>query len=92
MIKDNWKTAAVTATSCVIMMVSFWLVQAKDYVTRSQVSDMIQTESPYLVDKQLVLENINEMKEVLRKNTEVISQLNLEIARLRTELDRLDQP
>ena len=54
MIKDNWKTAAVTATSCVIMMVSFWLIQAKDYVTRNEVSDMIQTESPYLVDKQLV--------------------------------------
>jgi regulator of replication initiation timing len=52
---------------------------------------MIQTESPYLVDKQLVLQNINEMKDVLQKNTEVIAQLNLEIARLRTELDRLDQ-
>tara|TARA_A100001515_G_scaffold128207_1_gene114323 strand:- start:4171 stop:4446 length:276 start_codon:yes stop_codon:yes gene_type:complete len=91
MIKDNWKTAAVTATSCVIMMVSFWLVQAKDYVTRNEVSDMIQTESPYLVDKQLVLQNINDMKEVLKDNTQVISQLNIEIARLRSELDKIGE-
>ena len=91
MIKDNWKTAAVTATSCVIMMVSFWLVQAKDYVTRNEVSDMIQTESPYLVDKQLVLQNINDMKEVLKDNTQVISQLNIEIARLRTELNKIGE-
>ena len=90
--RDVWKTVAASAISCVVLMASFWMVTAKDYVTRTQVSDMIQTESPYLVDKQLVLENINEMKEVLRKNTEVISQLNLEIARLRTELDRLDHP
>tara|TARA_Y100000004_G_C8790652_1_gene359088 strand:- start:292 stop:567 length:276 start_codon:yes stop_codon:yes gene_type:complete len=91
MIKDTWKTAAVTAISCVIMMASFWLVQAKDYVTRNEVSDMIQTESPYLVDKQLVLQNINDMKNVLKDNTQVISQLNIEIARLRAELDKIGE-
>ena len=61
----------------------------KDYVTRDQASQMIQTQSPYLVDKQVVLKSLNDMNEVLRKNTEVISELNLEIARLRTELDRI---
>ena len=87
--KDIWKTVATSALSCVILMVGFWIVQARDYVTRPEVSDMIQTESPYLVDKQLVLQNINEMKDVLQKNTEVIAQLNLEIARLRAELDKI---
>jgi len=87
--KDLWKTVAASAISCVILMAGFWLVQASGYVTRPEVSNMIQTESPYLVDKRLVLQNINDMKEVLQKNTDVISQLNLEIARLRTELDRL---
>tara|TARA_Y100000401_G_C8294619_1_gene210619 strand:- start:786 stop:1061 length:276 start_codon:yes stop_codon:yes gene_type:complete len=91
MIKDTWKTAAVTAISCVIMMVGFWLTQAKDYVTRVEVSDMIQTESPYLVDKQLVLQNINDMKQVLKDNTQVISQLTVEIARLRGELDKIGE-
>tara|TARA_R110002012_G_scaffold260259_1_gene441908 strand:- start:675 stop:950 length:276 start_codon:yes stop_codon:yes gene_type:complete len=91
MIKDTWKTVAVTAISCVIMMISFWLTQAKDYVTRNEVSDMIQTESPYLVDKQLVLQNINDMKQVLKDNTQVISQLNVEIARLRSELSKIGE-
>ena len=87
--KDIWKAVAASSVSCVVLMVGFWIVQARGYVTRLEVSDMIQTESPYLVDKRLVLQNINDMKEVLQKNTDVIAQLNLEIARLRTELDRL---
>ena len=87
--RDIWKTLAISATSCVVLMVSFWLIEMKDYVTRDQASQMIQTQSHYLVDKQVVLKSLNDMNEVLRKNTEVISELNLEIARLRTELDRI---
>jgi len=87
--KDTWKTLAISAASCVILMTSFWLIEVKDYVTRSEASEMIQTQSPYLVDRQLVLKSLNDMNEALRKNTEVISELNLEIARLRAELDRI---
>jgi hypothetical protein len=87
--KDIWKTLAISAASCVILMTSFWLIEVKDYVTRSEASQMIQTQSPYLADRQLVLKSLNDMNDALRKNTEVISELNLEIARLRTELDRI---
>mgnify|MGYP005830412413 CR=1 FL=1 len=87
--KDIWKTVAISAVSCVVLMTSFWLVEVKDYVTRVEAAHMIQTQSPYLVDKQVVLKSLNDMNEALRKNTEVISELNLEIARLRTELDRI---
>ena len=86
---DIWKPVAISATSCVVLMVSFWLVEMKDYVTRAEASTMIQTQSPYLADRQLVLKSLNDMTETIRKNTEVISELNLEIARLRTELDRI---
>ena len=86
---DIWKTVAISATSCVVLMVSFWLIEMKDYVTRAETSTMIQTQSPYLADRQLVLKSLNDMTETIRKNTEVISELNLEIARLRTELDRI---
>lgn len=87
--KEAWKTLAISAASCVILMTSFWLIEVKDYVTRSEASEMIQTQSPYLADRQLVLKSLNDMNDTLRKNTEVISALNLEIARLRTELDRI---
>lgn len=87
--KDTWKTLAISAISCSVLMVSFWLVEMKDYVTRAEAADMIQTQSPYLVDRQLVLKSLNDMSDVLRKNTQVISELNLEIARLRTELDKI---
>ena len=87
--KEAWRTLAISAASCVILMTSFWLIEVKDYVTRSEASEMIQTQSPYLADRQLVLKSLNDMNDTLRKNTEVISALNLEIARLRTELDRI---
>ena len=87
--RDVWKTLAISATSCVVLMVSFWLVEIKDYVTRAEASEMIQTQSPYLVDRQLVLKSLDDMNEALRNNTQVISELNLEIARLRTELDKI---
>ena len=74
--KDIWKTLAISSLSCVVLMVSFWLVEVKDYVTRVEASQMIQTQSPYLVDKQVVLKSLNDMTESLRKNTEVISELN----------------
>jgi len=70
-------------------MVGFWMVEASDYVSRADVSKMIQTESPYLLDRQLVLKSIQDINEALKQNTQVISELNTEIARLRTELDKL---
>ena len=87
--RDIWKTLAISAASCVVLMVSFWMIEMKDYITRDQASQMIQTQSPYLADRQLVLKSLNDMTETIRKNTEVISALNLEIARLRTDLDRI---
>lgn len=84
-----WKTIAVSSFSCLILMVGFWMVEASDYVSRADVSKMIQTESPYLLDRQLVLKSIQDINEALKQNTQVISELNTEIARLRTELDKL---
>ena len=72
--KDTWKTLAISAASCVVLMTSFWLIEVKDYVTRSEAAEMIQTQSPYLADRQLVLKSLNDMNEALRRNTEVISE------------------
>ena len=86
---NTWKTLAMSALSCLVLMVGFWLVEAKNYVSRADVSKMIQTESPYLLDRQLVLKSIQDINEALKQNTKVISELSTEIARLRTELGKL---
>jgi hypothetical protein len=88
--KDWWKTTTVALASCVALMIGFWLTAGASYVTRPEVSNMIRTESPYVVDQQLVLQSLNNLNERLEKNNELIDSLNLEIARLRAELDKIN--
>lgn len=88
--KDWWKTTTITLAGCVTLMVGFWITAGANYVTRPQVSEMIRKESPYLVDQQLVLQSLNSLNDRLDENNKVINNLNVEIARLRAELDKLE--
>ena len=49
---------------------------------------MIQLESPYTSDRQLVLQNLDSINQKLEENNKLINELNVEIARLRAELNR----
>lgn len=68
-------------------MIGFWLVESQKYVSREEVSDMIQTESPYIADRQLVLSGMEDLKKTLEENNAAINKLNVEITKLRVELD-----
>ena len=69
-------------------MIGFWLVESQQYVSRQEVSDMIQTESPYVADRQLVLSGMEDLKKTLEENNAAINNLNVEITKLRVELDK----
>lgn len=69
-------------------MIGFWLVESQEYVSRQEVSDMIQTESPYIADRQLVLSGMEDLKKTLEENNAAINNLNVEITKLRVELDK----
>ena len=73
---DWWKTTTITLAGCVTLMVGFWLTAGANYVTRPEVSSMIRTESPYIVDQQLVLQSLNNLNDRLDKNNELINNLN----------------
>ena len=88
--KDWWKTTSITLSSCILLMLGFWVTAGSGFVTRPEVSEMIRTESPYIVDQQLVLQSLNNLNERLEKNNVLIDSLNLEIARLRAELDKIN--
>tara|TARA_R110000824_G_scaffold322534_4_gene509361 strand:+ start:586 stop:858 length:273 start_codon:yes stop_codon:yes gene_type:complete len=89
--KDSWKSIAVGAISCLTLMVGFWLVEAREYVSRSEVSEMIKTQSPYVADRQLILAGMENLSETLEENNRAINSLNVEIARLRAELDKIKE-
>jgi len=86
--KDPWKTVSVAAVSCVTLMLGFWLVESKNYVSRIEASEMIQMESPYTYDRTLVLQNLASINQKLEENNKLINELNVEIARLRVELEK----
>tara|TARA_R110000824_G_scaffold139554_1_gene304702 strand:- start:101 stop:319 length:219 start_codon:yes stop_codon:yes gene_type:complete len=72
-------------------MVGFWMVEAREYVTRVGVVEMIETRSPYVADRQLILVGIDNLNKTLEENNKAINSLNVEIARLRAELDKIKE-
>ena len=52
---------------------------------------MIQKESPYVIDKELVRATLNEVRLNLSANTAVLNELNVEIAKLREKLDSIER-
>jgi len=89
--KDAWKSIAVGAISCLTLMIGFWLVEAREYVSRAEVSEMIKTQSPYVADRQLILTSMDNLSRTLEENNKAINSLNVEIARLRAELDKIKE-
>lgn len=87
--KDAWRSIAVAAVSCLTLMIGFWLVEAREYVSRAEVSEMIKTQSPYVADRQLILSGMENLSRTLEENNKAINGLNVEIARLRAELDKI---
>ena len=87
--KDSWKSIALGSVSCLTLMVGFWMVEAREYVTRVGVSEMIETRSPYVADRQLILVGIENLNRTLGENNKAINSLNVEIVRLRAELDKI---
>jgi hypothetical protein len=85
--KDGWRSIAVGSISCLTLMVGFWLVEAREYVSRAEVSELIKTQSPYVADRQLILAGMENLSETLEENNKAINSLNVEIARLRAELE-----
>ena len=89
--KDAWRSVAFASISCLSLMVGFWLVESKDYVSRAEVSEMIKTQSPYVADRQLILSGMENLSRTLEDNNKAINSLNVEIARLRAELDKIKE-
>ena len=57
---EMWQHAAVTLTTCVIAMAGFWLMEGKEYATRTEISLMIRKESPYTVDRALIMQQMSD--------------------------------
>lgn len=81
----------------IISLIGFWTTFIKGLVTRKEVEEMIKIQTPYAQDRQFIMERLNSHKEdtnilfrALEKNTEVMTELKIQIATLGKTLEALE--
>jgi uncharacterized membrane protein YkgB len=92
-----WENLATTSLGIIVTMIGFWFTIGKNMTTKADVIDMIETKSPYLHDRQFIMERLAINKEtqaaltnMLQRNTEVMNELKVQIAMLGKTLEALE--
>jgi hypothetical protein len=92
-----WQNIATTAVGIIVTMIGFWMTIGKNMTTKAEVLSMIETQSPYVHDRQFIMERLNSGKEsqaafatALQRNTEVMNELKIQIATLGKTLEALE--
>lgn len=92
-----WQTLATASIGIIITMMGFWVAVGKNMATKSEVLVMIETQSPYIHDRQFIMERLNTNKETqaafanaLQRNSEVMNELKVQIAMLGKTLETLE--
>lgn len=93
-----WENLATTSIGIIVTMIGFWIAIGKNMATKAEVAEMVESKSPYLQDRQFIMERLNSNKEIqsafanaLQKNTEVLNELKVQIATLGKTLEALEE-
>lgn len=92
-LNELWKDIAIGAVTLIVAMLSFWLVDSRNYVKASDVTEIIKVQSPYNNDKELIKQAIidfkeyqKEMKTLMEKQNETLNDMKEQIAVLNERL------
>lgn len=95
-----FESLTTSMVSVIIALIGFWTTFVKNLVNRKEVEEMIHTcsqSSQYSRDRQFIMERLNSHKEdtnvlfrALEKNTEVMTELKIQIATLSKTLEALE--
>jgi hypothetical protein len=93
-----WESIATTCIGIIITLIGFWFAIGKNMATKAEVAEMVESKSPYLQDRQFIMERLNSNKEIqsafanaLQRNTEVLNELKVQIATLGKTLEALEE-
>lgn len=93
-----WENIATTSIGIIVTMLGFWVSIGRNMATKAEVLSMIETQSPYVHDRQFIMERLNTNKEsqaafamALQRNTEVMNELKVQIATLGKTLEALEE-
>lgn len=95
-----FESLTTSMVSVIIALVGFWTTFVKNLVSRKDVEDMMNRyaqSSQYAQDRQFIMERLNTHKEdtnilfrALEKNTEVMTELKIQMATLGNTLKALE--
>lgn len=95
---DFLGSISTSLLSIIISLVGFWTAFVRGLVNRRDVEKMIEAHNPYLQDRQFILERLDVNKstlshisDILQQNTEVMTELKVQIATLAQTLKHLEQ-
>lgn len=93
-----WQSLATASIGIIVTMMGFWVAIGRNMATKAEVSHMIETQSPYIHDRQFIMERLNTNKETqaafstaLQRNTEVMNELKIQLATLGKTLEGLEE-
>jgi len=95
---DFWQNLATTAIGIIVTMMGFWVAIGRNMATKAEVAHMIETQSPYIHDKQFIMERLANNKEnqsafavALQRNADVMNELKIQIVTLGKTLEALER-
>lgn len=92
-----WQAVASMGLGIIVTLIAFWVGISKKLISREEILNMIETSSPYVTDKQFIMERLSSNKEIqsafanaLQRNTDVMNELKIQIATLAKALEALE--
>lgn len=93
-----WQSLATASIGIIVTMMGFWVAIGRNMATKSDVLHMIETQSPYIQDRQFIMERLATNKETqaafataLQRNTEVMNELKIQLVTLGKTLEALEE-
>jgi len=93
-----WQSVATVSIGVIVTLVGFWVGIGRKIVSREEITEMINHNSPYNQDRQFIMERLSANKEnhavitnMLQRNTEVMNELKIQIATLGKTLEALEE-
>ena len=93
-----WQSLATASIGIIVTMMGFWVAIGRNMATKSEVSHMIETQSPYIHDRQFIMERLAANKEsqaafatALQRNSDVMNELKIQLVTLGKTLEALEE-
>lgn len=92
-----WENIATTSIGIIVTLIGIWFTIGRTMATKTEVLNMIETQSPYIHDRQFIMERLNTNKETqasfaaaLQRNSDVMTELKIQLATLAKTLEALE--